>query len=145
MSYFKVDLLIVLCVSSYSSFSFAPRAYKNNFFDKNLKSIYVRLGSVHTTRDGETIPVQNVYFHPGYEPKHLVNNLAIIGLEKRIRFSRQQKRIRRVFWDKTPENLSNDTKSVIILGWGDTKVEYYATFCYLICLSAFRLHFFYYS
>ncbi|KAJ8710927.1 hypothetical protein PYW08_009442 [Mythimna loreyi] len=92
-------------------------AYKSDFFERNLKSIYVRLVSDHTTRGGETIPVQNLYFHPQFEPKHLQNNLAIIRLEKRIRFSRKQKKIRRILWDKTPGDLSNETKQILILGW----------------------------
>uniref|UniRef100_A0A2A4J1X5 Peptidase S1 domain-containing protein n=1 Tax=Heliothis virescens TaxID=7102 RepID=A0A2A4J1X5_HELVI len=93
-------------------------AYQNDFFHNNLKSIYVRLGSDHTTRGGETIPVIALYFHPLYDPEHLLNNLALIRLEQRIRFSRQQKRIRRIVWDRTWENLSEDSEGVLILGWG---------------------------
>ncbi|KAJ8709939.1 hypothetical protein PYW07_009305 [Mythimna separata] len=104
-----------------SSFCCTPRAYTNDFVEKNLKSIYVRLVSDHTTDGGETIPVENLYFHPQFNPKNLQNNLAIIRMEKRIRFSRKQKKIRRILWDKTPGVLPNETKQILILGWGPSK------------------------
>ncbi|XP_022818431.1 uncharacterized protein LOC111350941 [Spodoptera litura] len=95
--------------------------YQNEYLKNNLKAIYVRLSSDYTNHDGETIPVQNLYVHPAYNPETLSNNVAIISLEKRHRYSRQQKRIRRILFDKTPGNLTNITQGILTLGWGATK------------------------
>ncbi|KAH9645461.1 hypothetical protein HF086_010185 [Spodoptera exigua] len=96
-------------------------AYQQDYLKNNLKAIYVRLGSDYTTRGGETIPVQNLYLHPAYNPETLSNNIAILSLEKRNRFSRQQKRIRRILYDKSEEKITNNTHRILTLGWVDTE------------------------
>ncbi|CAH1640524.1 unnamed protein product [Spodoptera littoralis] len=95
--------------------------YQNDYLKNNLKAIYVRLSSDYTNHDGETIPVQNLYVHPAYNPETLSHNVAIISLEKRHRYSKQQKRIRRILFDKTPGNITNITQGILTLGWGATK------------------------
>ncbi|XP_063897697.1 uncharacterized protein LOC110374945 [Helicoverpa armigera] len=98
-------------------------AYQNDFFHNNLKAIYVRLGSDHTTRGGETIPVKVLHFHPMYDPQYLLHNLALLRLEQRMAWRGQQKRIRRILWDKIGENSLNNSKGVVILGWGATNTD----------------------
>ncbi|CAH0596839.1 unnamed protein product [Chrysodeixis includens] len=89
----------------------------------NPKSIYVRLGSDYITSDGETIPVQDLHFHPDYDSDILRNNLVLIRLEKRIRFSKQQPLIRRIEYDTARQGLDPDEEGVLILGWGATKED----------------------
>ncbi|XP_026728005.1 uncharacterized protein LOC113494067 [Trichoplusia ni] len=103
-------------------FQFLCSSYGNHS-SLNPKSIYVRLGSDYTSSDGETIPVQELHFHPDFDANILKNNLVLIRLEKRIRFSKQQPRIRRILYDTAHQALAPDEEGVLILGWGSTSED----------------------
>lgn len=124
---YHTTILLLLFFSLYTAkiikllFLFLCSSYGNHS-SLNPKSIYVRLGSDFTSSDGETVPVQELHFHPDFEPDILKNNLVLIRLEKRIRFSKQQPRIRRILYDTAPQVIDPDEEGVLILGWGSTSV-----------------------
>ncbi|XP_041972362.1 transmembrane protease serine 11A-like [Aricia agestis] len=95
--------------------------YNNRFFRENPESLFVRVGSNHSRIGGEKFEALEVYFHPGYNPKTLRHNIAVIRLARHIFFTR-----RRV--PKKIEISHNDkgvpvTSEVLVLGWGVTKIS----------------------
>lgn len=98
------------------------RLHNNRFFRENPKNLFVRVGSDYFYKAGEKINVIETYFHPSYDPRTLHDNLVILRLEYLIKFLRQQKKIRRILYDRIPQHLPSNTDGILILGWGSLKV-----------------------
>ncbi|XP_045505533.1 serine protease 40-like [Colias croceus] len=110
-SIIKSDLII-------TASSCLQLAYNNRLFRENPAFLSVRVGSSFYSGGGEVISVLEVYFHPGYDPKTLRNNLCILRLSRHLKFSRKVKRVKRIDFDRNPWNLPLTTPGVTILGWG---------------------------
>ncbi|XP_035452337.2 serine protease Hayan-like isoform X2 [Spodoptera frugiperda] len=95
--------------------------HNNRFYRENPSALTVRVGSDFFARGGEIIPVVETYFHPGYDPKTLANNLVMLRLYKHIRFLRKERKVKRIRFDRTPANLATNTENIIVIGWGARK------------------------
>ncbi|XP_050667811.1 uncharacterized protein LOC126967406 [Leptidea sinapis] len=93
-------------------------AWNNRFFRENPAFLSVRVGSSFYGAGGEVIPVLEVYFHPNYNSKNLKNNLCLVRLTRHIKFSKRNKKVKKINIDKNPWKLSLDTPGITILGWG---------------------------
>ncbi|KAI8433029.1 hypothetical protein MSG28_013898 [Choristoneura fumiferana] len=93
-------------------------AYNNRFFRENPAFLAVRVGSPFFNAGGERISVLEVYFHPSYTPRTLKNNIAIMRLEKMIKFRKGKRNVRKIEIDRNNWNLAVNTKGVTIVGWG---------------------------
>ncbi|KAJ8710928.1 hypothetical protein PYW08_009443 [Mythimna loreyi] len=94
--------------------------HNNRFFRENPRSVYIRIGSDHFSRRGEMIPIFESFFHPGYNPKTLADNLVLLRLIRRISFKKQG-RVKKIMYDRTKGNLAVNTNGIIVLGWGSRK------------------------
>ncbi|XP_061397794.1 trypsin-like [Musca vetustissima] len=84
--------------------------------------IKVRLGSTEYNTGGELVAVKTFKYHEGYNPKTMVNDIAVIKLDRGVK---ESSKIRYVpLAEKTP---STGTRAVVT-GWG--------TKCYMWCVSA---------
>ncbi|KAL0861786.1 hypothetical protein ABMA27_009260 [Loxostege sticticalis] len=89
--------------------------YRRRTDHKNY--VTVRIGSDFTTRGGQLLNISDIYFHPQYNPDNLKHNLAILRMSKDKHFLKKKK-IRKVLFDKMPDDLPSDVKQVTIVGWG---------------------------
>ncbi|XP_047520439.1 ovochymase-like [Pieris napi] len=110
-SIIKSDLII-------TASSCLQLAWNNRLFRENPAFLSVRVGSSFYSGGGEVIPVLEIYFHPGYDPKSLRNNICILRLVRRLNFRKRNKRVKRINIDRNPWNLPMNTPGVTILGWG---------------------------
>ncbi|XP_045524663.1 uncharacterized protein LOC123714462 isoform X1 [Pieris brassicae] len=110
-SIIKSDLII-------TASSCLQLAWNNRLFRENPAFLSVRVGSSFYSGGGEVIPVLEIYFHPGYDPKSLRNNICILRLVRRLNFQKRNKRVKRINIDTNPWNLPMNTPGVTILGWG---------------------------
>ncbi|KAJ8709924.1 hypothetical protein PYW07_009290 [Mythimna separata] len=94
--------------------------HNNRFFRENPKVLQVRIGSNHSRIGGELIDVLEVYFHPGYNPRTLKSNLAVIRLRRHL-FMRKKSLIKYLSIDLFGNALPS-TAEVLLLGWGVTKM-----------------------
>ncbi|XP_060807363.1 transmembrane protease serine 11A-like [Amyelois transitella] len=95
--------------------------HNNRFFRENPKALAVRVGSNHSRIGGEEVEAIEVYFHPGYNPRTLRNNIAIIRLRRHLYFSYH--RIPKLIEiSKYPHGMAS-TAQVMLLGWGVTKMS----------------------
>ncbi|KAL0852229.1 hypothetical protein ABMA28_000447 [Loxostege sticticalis] len=92
-----------------------PYLYRNRADHKN--NVTVRIGSDFTTHGGQLLNISDIFFHPQYNPENLKHNLAILRMSKDKPFPKKKK-IRKVLFDKTPDDLPSDVKQVTIVGWG---------------------------
>ncbi|PZC79294.1 hypothetical protein B5X24_HaOG200425 [Helicoverpa armigera] len=95
--------------------------HNNRFFRENPRVLQVRIGSNHSRIGGEMIDVLMVYFHPGYNPRTLKCNLAVLRLRRQILFTHHvlTKSIPIALKPHTPP----PTAEVLVLGWGVTKIS----------------------
>ncbi|KAG6452931.1 hypothetical protein O3G_MSEX007879 [Manduca sexta] len=110
-SIIKSDLII-------SAASCLQLAWNNRFFRENPSFLSVRVGSNYYATGGENIPVQEVYFHPDYNPKNLRNNLCLMRLVRRIKFRRRGRRVKKINIDRKASPLPETTDGITIVGWG---------------------------
>ncbi|CAH0718029.1 unnamed protein product, partial [Brenthis ino] len=93
--------------------------HNNRFFRENPSVLRVRVGSNHSRIGGEMVDALEVYFHPGYNPRTLRHNIAVIRLRRHLFFS----------YHRIPKMISishnklglSPTSEVLLLGWGVTK------------------------
>ncbi|XP_075985673.1 uncharacterized protein LOC142982858 isoform X2 [Anticarsia gemmatalis] len=98
--------------------------HNNRFFREIPRTTFVRLGSDWTSRLGEIIPILEIYFHPQYDPKILHHNLAIMRLERVLKFQTHRRtKIRRILLDRGDGKLPENTNEIVILGWGSKKAN----------------------
>nr|P51588.1 RecName: Full=Trypsin; Flags: Precursor [Sarcophaga bullata]CAA64354.1 trypsin-like enzyme [Sarcophaga bullata] len=83
--------------------------------------IKVRLGSTIYNEGGELVSVKAFKFHEGYNPKTMVNDVALIKLATPVRESSKIRYIRLA--DRTPPTGT----PAVVTGWG--------TKCFLTCVS----------
>ncbi|KAJ2940963.1 hypothetical protein O0L34_g10225 [Tuta absoluta] len=95
--------------------------HNNRFFRENPRALSVRVGSNHSRIGGEVIDALEVYFNPGYIPRTLRNNIALIRLVRDIRFSYH--RVPKVIRVSQNEQGVPFTAKVLLLGWGVTKTS----------------------
>nr|XP_004926959.2 transmembrane protease serine 11B-like protein isoform X1 [Bombyx mori] len=93
-------------------------AWNNRFFRENPAFLAVRVGSTYYNGGGEVIPVLEVYFHPSYNPKNLRSNICLLRLQRRIKFRRRTKRVRKIDIDREDNPLPLNTDGVAVVGWG---------------------------
>uniref|UniRef100_A0A2A4J7T9 Peptidase S1 domain-containing protein n=1 Tax=Heliothis virescens TaxID=7102 RepID=A0A2A4J7T9_HELVI len=95
--------------------------HNNRFFRENPRVLQVRIGSNHSRIGGEMIDVLMVYFHPGYNPRTLKCNLAVIRLRRQILFTHH---VLTKCLPISPEpHTPAPTSQVLLLGWGVTKIS----------------------
>ncbi|XP_045505117.1 trypsin epsilon-like [Colias croceus] len=95
--------------------------HNNRFFRENPKALYVRIGSNHSRIGGESIHALEVFFHPGYNPRSLKHNIAIIRLRRHLFFGYH--RVPKIInLSPSSEGLA-PTSEVLVLGWGVTKMS----------------------
>ncbi|KAH9643284.1 hypothetical protein HF086_005946 [Spodoptera exigua] len=107
-----------LCITSASCLQLL---HNNRFFRENPRILQVRIGSNHSRIGGEMVDVLEVYFHPGYNPRTLKSNLAVIRLRRHIRFTSHAV-TKYIAIDKHIHSPP-PTAEVLLLGWGVTKVS----------------------
>ncbi|CAH3942704.1 serine protease 30-like [Pieris brassicae] len=95
--------------------------HNNRFFRENPKSLYVRVGSNHSRIGGESIHALEVYFHPGYNPRTLRHNIAVIRLRRHLFFGYH--RVPKVIDISSNGRGLAPTAEVLVLGWGVTKMS----------------------
>ncbi|KAJ0171578.1 hypothetical protein K1T71_013128 [Dendrolimus kikuchii] len=95
--------------------------HNNRFFRENPKVLGVRVGSNHSRIGGELIEALEVFFHPGYNPKTLNNNIAIVRLRRHLYFNYH--RIPKVIGISHNDMGVPATAEVLLLGWGVTKMS----------------------
>ncbi|CAH0696143.1 unnamed protein product [Spodoptera exigua] len=110
-SIIKSDLVI-------TSASCLQLAYNNRFFRENPAFLSVQVGCELYEGGDENIPIQEVYFHPEYDPKNLRNNLAIMRLHRVLRFGKRVKKIKKIDFDREPSPLPANIDGITIIGWG---------------------------
>ncbi|XP_063629048.1 uncharacterized protein LOC134800508 [Cydia splendana] len=93
-------------------------AHNNRFYRENPSFIAIRAGSNYFFLGGEIIPVIRVYFHPSYDPKTLHGNLAVMQLQRVLRF--RHKNVKKIEIDRAASALPENTPPITILGWGAT-------------------------
>ncbi|CAK1543330.1 unnamed protein product [Leptosia nina] len=93
--------------------------HNNRFFRENPKALYVRVGSNHSRIGGEAINALEVYFHPGYNPRTLRHNIAIVRLRRHLFFGYH--RVPKVIDISQSAHGLAPTSEVLVLGWGVTK------------------------
>lgn len=93
--------------------------HNNRFFRENPKVLQVRIGSNHSRIGGEVLDALEVYFNPGYNPRTLRNNIAIIRLRRHLYFNYH--RIPKVITISHTDTPMPSTAEVLLLGWGVTK------------------------
>ncbi|VVC89661.1 unnamed protein product [Leptidea sinapis] len=93
--------------------------HNNRFFRENPKALYVRIGSNHSRIGGEPIDALEVYFHPGYNPRTLRHNIAIIRLRRHLFFNYH--RIPKIISISHNSGGLAPTSEILVLGWGVTK------------------------
>ncbi|XP_038218590.1 transmembrane protease serine 9-like [Zerene cesonia] len=95
--------------------------HNNRYFRENPKALYVRIGSNHSRIGGESIHALEVFFHPGYNPRSLKHNIAIIRLRRHLFFGYH--RVPKIInLSPSAEGLA-PTSEVLVLGWGVTKMS----------------------
>ncbi|XP_054737942.1 transmembrane protease serine 9-like [Anastrepha obliqua] len=87
----------------------------------SASQIYVRLGSTYYNSGGELVSVKSFTYHPGYNSKTMVNDIAVIRLSSPVAESSNIKYI-----ELAEETPATGTLAVVT-GWG--------TKCYLTCIS----------
>ncbi|CAH1640522.1 unnamed protein product [Spodoptera littoralis] len=110
-SIIKSDLVI-------TSASCLQLAWNNRFFRENPAFLSVQVGCELYEGGDENIPIQEVYFHPDYDPKNLRNNLAIMRLLRVLRFGKRVKKIKKINFDREASPLASNTDGITIIGWG---------------------------
>lgn len=71
------------------------------------------------------VPVLEIFFYPTYDPKTLKHNIAILRLERTIKFEDHRRaKVRRIQLDNGVGNLPANTREIVILGWGAKKVKF---------------------
>ncbi|CAG9570543.1 unnamed protein product [Danaus chrysippus] len=93
--------------------------HNNRFFRENPGVLKIRVGSNHSRIGGENVEALEVYFHPGYNPRTLRHNIAIIRLRRHLFFSYH--RIPKLIDISHTEIGISPTSEVLVLGWGVTK------------------------
>ncbi|CAH2057501.1 unnamed protein product, partial [Iphiclides podalirius] len=94
-------------------------AWNNRFYRENPAFLSVRVGSSFYNSGGEVIPVLEIYFHPGYNPKTLRDNICVLRLLRHIKFRhRDRKKVRKIAIDNKPWSLAINTPGITIVGWG---------------------------
>ncbi|XP_023934260.2 uncharacterized protein LOC112043187 [Bicyclus anynana] len=93
-------------------------AWNNRFFRENPAFLSARVGSSFYSGGGEVIPVLEIYFHPGYNPKNLRNNICVLRLMRHLNFRKRDKRIKKIDFDRFSSDLPVTTPDITILGWG---------------------------
>ncbi|XP_075985674.1 uncharacterized protein LOC142982860 isoform X1 [Anticarsia gemmatalis] len=92
--------------------------YNNIFFKEDQKTTYVLLASDWPSKLGEIVPIAEIYFNPAYDPRSLHHNLAIIRLQRSIRFEQGPRaKLKRIELDRG-ENVTIVANHVTMLGWG---------------------------
>ncbi|XP_063388150.1 uncharacterized protein LOC134674032 [Cydia fagiglandana] len=94
-------------------------AHNNRFYRENPSFIAIRAGSNYFFLGGEIIPVIRVYFHPSYDPKTLHSNLAVMQLQRVLRF--RHRNVKKIEIDRAASALPENTPPITILGWGATR------------------------
>ncbi|CAH1640519.1 unnamed protein product [Spodoptera littoralis] len=107
-----------LCITSASCLQLL---HNNRFFRENPRILQVRIGSNHSRIGGEMVDVLEVYFHPGYNPRTLKNNLAVIRLRRHIRFTTHA--VTKYIPIDNHIHAPPPTAAVLLLGWGVTKIS----------------------
>lgn len=83
-------------------------------------TLEVRVASDFTSRQGELIPVTEMYFHPNFNHESLSNNLAMLKLKKRLKFSQK---VRKIMIDDRASKMPENAENIFILGWGTINVS----------------------
>lgn len=83
-------------------------------------TLEVRVASDFTSRHGELIPVTEMYFHPNFNHESLSNNLAMLKLKKRLKFSQK---VRKIMIDDRASKMPENAENIFILGWGTINVS----------------------
>ncbi|KAI5641203.1 cytochrome c oxidase subunit IV domain-containing protein [Phthorimaea operculella] len=91
-------------------------AWNNRFYRENPLFLSVRVGSTYFETGGENIDVMEVYFHPGYNPKNLNHNVAVMRLVRQIHF--KKKVVKKIRLDTRDNRLPVNVGRVQIVGWG---------------------------
>ncbi|XP_046973637.1 uncharacterized protein LOC124540217 [Vanessa cardui] len=110
-SIIKSDLIITAA-------SCLQLAWNNRFFRENPAFLSVRVGSSFYNGGGEVIPILEIYFYPGYNPKTLKDNLCLLRLTRQLKFRRRQKNIKKINFDRNEFNLPLNTPGITVVGWG---------------------------
>ncbi|CAH0596830.1 unnamed protein product [Chrysodeixis includens] len=95
--------------------------HNNRFFRENPRVVQLRMGSNHSRIGGEVIDVLEVFFHPGYNPKSLRNNLAVVRLRRRLHFSYHI--LPKIIAISHDGHSVPPTAEILVLGWGVTKIS----------------------
>ncbi|CAH2986524.1 unnamed protein product [Chilo suppressalis] len=95
--------------------------HNNRFFRENPRVLQVRVGSNHSRISGEVVDALEVYFHPGYNPRTLRNNIAVIRLRRHLYLNYH--RIPKLVAISHDANSIAATGEVLLLGWGVTKIS----------------------
>ncbi|KPJ17492.1 Vitellin-degrading protease [Papilio machaon] len=95
--------------------------HNNRFFRENPKLLQVRIGSNHSRIGGEIIDALEVYFHPGYNPRTLNNNIAVIRLRHHLYFD-HHRTPKLIAISYSPFSIPT-TAEVLLLGWGVKKLS----------------------
>lgn len=99
------------------------RAWNNRFFRENPAFLSVQVGCDFYEGGDENIPIQEVYFHPEYDPKNLRNNLAVMRLTRVLNFQRKGTKIKKIDFDRNPWPLPENIGAITIVGWGARTVS----------------------
>ncbi|CAG9570571.1 unnamed protein product [Danaus chrysippus] len=110
-SIIKSDLII-------TASSCLQLAYNNRLFRENPAFLSARVGSSFYNGGGEVISVQEVYFHPSYDPKTLRNNICLLRLSRHLKFRRKIRSVKKIDFDRHESTLSMTTSGITIVGWG---------------------------
>ncbi|XP_050356082.1 uncharacterized protein LOC126777173 [Nymphalis io] len=110
-SIIKSDLIITAA-------SCLQLAWNNRFFRENPAFLSARVGSSFYNGGGEVIPILEVYFYPGYNPKNLKDNLCLLRLTRHLKFKRRQKNIKKIDFDRNEFKLPLNTPGITVVGWG---------------------------
>ncbi|OWR48775.1 putative Trypsin alpha [Danaus plexippus plexippus] len=110
-SIIKSDLII-------TASSCLQLAYNNRLFRENPAFLSARVGSSFYNGGGEVISVQEVYFHPSYDPKTLRNNICLLRLARHLKFRRKIRSVKKIDFDRHESTLSMTTSGITIVGWG---------------------------
>ncbi|XP_045455957.1 uncharacterized protein LOC123665741 [Melitaea cinxia] len=110
-SIIKSDLII-------TASSCLQLAWNNRLFRENPAFLSVRVGSSFYSGGGEVIAVIEVYFHPGYNPKTLKNNICLLRLARQIKFRRKARKVKKIDFDRHDSNLPYNTPGITVVGWG---------------------------
>ncbi|KAJ2940957.1 hypothetical protein O0L34_g10217 [Tuta absoluta] len=92
-------------------------AYNNRFYRENPLFLSVRVGSSFYEVGGESIDVMEVYFHPGYNPKNLNHNVAVMRLIRKIKL-KKNKSVKKIRLDTEDHRLASNAGRVQLVGWG---------------------------